>query len=214
MPAGARTNTLHGDAHTLTESRGGNDRVVGGGSNRDELYGDGFRLISSKGGNDVLTAATSVSNFLYGDAFEMLDSSRGGNDILRGASAGGNTLVGDASIGEAGVRGGNDRLVSAAGTADRMWGDFQERAGTGGRDRFVFGEGNGQDSIFDFERTHDLIELRGIEGVESFADLDIQTVDTNNDNTLDSSVIGFGDNNSVTVYNVTNLAARDFLFHA
>ena len=95
-----------------------------------------------------------------------------------------------------------------------MWGDFQEGAGTGGRDRFVFGDGNGQDFIYDFEKRHDLIELDGIEGIESFGDLNIQTVDTNNDNTVDSSVIGFGGNNSVTVYNVTNLAARDFLFHA
>ena len=95
-----------------------------------------------------------------------------------------------------------------------MWGDFQEGAGTGGRDRFVFGEGNGQDAIYDFEKTHDLIELDGIEGIETFRDLDIRTVDTNNDNIADSSVIGFGGNSSVTVYNVTNLAARDFLIHA
>ena len=95
-----------------------------------------------------------------------------------------------------------------------MWGDFQEGDGTGGRDRFVFGEGNGRDSVYDFEKRRDLIELDGIEGIESFGDLDIQIVDTDNDNAADSSVIGFGGNNSVTVYNVTDLAARDFLIHA
>jgi hypothetical protein len=37
---------------------------------------------------------------------------------------------------------------------------------------------------------------------------------TNDVSSFDSSVIGFDINNRVTVYNVTNLAASDFLIYA
>lgn len=50
--------------------------------------------------------------------------------------------------------------------------------------------------------------------LQSFSDLNIETVDTNNDSVADSSVIHFDANNSVTVVGVTGLTAADFHFVA
>jgi hypothetical protein len=213
------TNLFFGDARIMTSSLGGRDTLTGvsGGSRvTNQLYGDAETMVSSKGGNDTVTGgANARTNTLQGDAHAMTASSRGGNDTLTGASSLlGNTLVGDASFGGDGVTGGDDRLVSAVNTSDQMWGDFQEGTATGGDDTFVLNFGNGTDFIHDFRKGEDRIELDGISELLPFEALNIKTVDTNNDGVADSSLINFGDSNSVTVYNVTNLTAGDILIYA
>ena len=104
-----------------------------------------------------------------------------------------------------------------------MWGDFQSghtQNATGVRDTFVFGPHNGHDFIWDFTPNEpgivgDIIEISGFRGphaLDSFADLNIQPVDTNQDGTNDSSQILFDNNNDVTVVGVLSLTADDFLF--
>ena len=50
--------------------------------------------------------------------------------------------------------------------------------------------------------------------MQSFSDLNIETIDINSDTVVDSSVIHFDANNSVTVVGVTGLTAADFHFVA
>jgi hypothetical protein len=110
-----------------------------------------------------------------------------------------------------GSKGGDDRLISGADAEDHMWGDFRTSDGTvrGGNDTFVFGPSNGTDHIHDFQQGRDTIELREIDNVASFADLDIESVDADQDGSLDS-IVRFDDSNSITVYNVAALTRCDF----
>src|SRR5262245_32888673 len=114
-----------------------------------------------------------------------------------------------------------------------MWGDVEVNLGsfTGGHDTFAFRPKNGNDFIYDFHRGEDIIELGGFfkgkipeqaaahlppqaasKLLQSFANLNIETLDTNNDTVADTSVIHFDANNSVTVVGVIGLTAADFNF--
>jgi serralysin len=107
-----------------------------------------------------------------------------------------------------------------------MWGDFQIVEGPTqfGQDTFVFAKNNGDDLINDFHQGEDIIEIvssvaghippqaaghipsqAGGQFPQTFADLNIEVVGAN-------SVIHFGNNDSVTVLNVTNLMESDFQF--
>jgi hypothetical protein len=77
-----------------------------------------------------------------------------------------------------------------------------------GRDTFVFGTDNGKDTIFDFQRGLDKIELKGIAYFQAFNDLCIATSESNPAN----SVIEFLNGNSITLVGVNCLDASDFVF--
>jgi hypothetical protein len=116
-----------------------------------------------------------------------------------------------------------------------MVGDFEATDATAirGNDTFAFRPLNGNDIIYDFHQGEDIIELGGLfdlpakatgrlpakvpqtatkQTLQDFADLNIQTVDTNSDTVVDSSVIHIDASNSVTVVGVTALTAADFHF--
>jgi hypothetical protein len=224
-------NQLSGDAYSLFDSAtGGSDTLTGGiGSLTNTLRGDAYEMSGfSKGGSDILTGgAGSEYNYLYGDAEFMHDQATGGRDTLIGGADSINTLFGDAYRMDGDVRGGNDRLVGASRSTDHMWGDAAEMAPTamGGRDVFAFRPLNGSDFIYDFRQGEDQIELGGFfkdtlskkgasKALLSFGDLNIETVDTNDDTIADSSVIRLDQVNSITVYGITGLVASDFLFVA
>jgi hypothetical protein len=213
----------------MISSIGGDDTLtVGAGSVENRLYGDAFSMFSSTGGNDILTGgANSFSNALVGDV-ALLDASLGGNDILTGGANSRNDLVGDAITAQNGAVGGDDRLVSGTNATDYMWGDFQRIFGsaTGGNDTFVFGPDNGTDYIYDFHKGEDTIELSGFDFppipdtawehmpakvfshvLEKVTGVRIETVGAD-------TVIHFDDNNSVTIFNVTNLSGSNFDFVA
>lgn len=233
--ANSSFNILLGDAEIMfSSSTGGNDILTGGANTTtyNSLVGDASEMNSSVGGNDVLTGgANAAANFLYGDGGDMY-SSTGGNDILTGgAHAGLNHLVGDANAGQNGVVGGADRLVSGTSATDHMWGDFRLVFGAAafGADTFVFGPDNGNDIIHDFHQGEDTIELHGFGRflpacaldhlpdkvffrlLEKFTGISIETVDANQDGSLDS-IVHFDAGNSVTVLHVARLTASDFDF--
>ena len=166
---------ITGDAETMaTGSRGGNDKLYGGGT----LIGDAFFDVTSVLlGNDLVNARSSTSdsslygdvgvadlrgtakggldildgsNFddaIYGDAGGDLDnSSVGGKDTLRGY-AGDDTLYGDGDGLLQAARGGNDLLRGGAGD-DTLYGDAATLAdlSDGGNDR-IYGEA-GNDEIW------------------------------------------------------------------
>ncbi len=129
---------------------------------------------------------------LYGGAGNDVLYGSSGNDDLYGSS-GDDILYGGA---------GNDVLYGGAGN-DILWGGI-------GNDTFVFDLGFGNNTIYRFETSNDIIELNGL-GVSSFAQL--QGYFKQNGDDL---VIDFGDGNSITLQNVSrdDLTADVFKFTA
>ena len=126
-------------------------------------------------GNDIILGGEGT-DILRGDLNSRTtqDGDPGGNDIIFGGS--GNDMIGG--------KAGNDILSGDAGD-DMIWGDDGDDilmgvtgndilvgdnfSGGGGSDLFVFGNGDGTDTILDFEVGTDLIGL--VEGELEFADL-------------------------------------------
>jgi hypothetical protein len=187
------------------------------------IFGDTDGQMSgqiSTGGHDTLIGGRGGTNTLVGDAGSMVSPVTGGNDTLIGGVGATNTLIGDAISSTGAVpTGGDDRLVSAANSTDNMWGDFQNVDGgppSFGNDTFVFGPRNGDDFINDFHRFEDMIEIDASQAngrfPTTFAELNIELVDSNADSINDTSLIHFDAHNSVTVVGVTGLTADDFNF--
>lgn len=141
-------------------SRGGRDTLYGG-TFADNLYGDASGNLEDTaiGGNDKLWGRGGDDD-LYGDTQEGMDElSVGGDDVLRGGT-GDDRLFGDAGEGLDDFSvGGDDNLYGGTGN-DQLWGDGEllDDIGdlpTGGRDRFHFGGGFGQDIAFDFRQGED-----------------------------------------------------------
>jgi hypothetical protein len=200
------------------------DNTLPGANGQDNvIFGDTDGQLSgqmSTGGHDTLIGGRGGTNTLVGDAGSMVSPVTGGNDTLMAGVGATNTLIGDAISSTGAVpTGGDDRLVSAANSTDNMWGDFQNVNGgppSFGNDTFVFGPRNGDDVINDFHRFEDMIEIDASQAngpfPTTFAELNIELVDTNADSINDASVVHLGAHNSVTVVGVTGLTADDFNF--
>ena len=195
-------NTLYGDAETMSYSKGGNDTLsIGLG-----IVGDSTLTLDIK------------NNSLYGDANTM-QRSQGGDDKLTGADGAGSVtyLYGDAKFTDGKSGAGNDTLISGHGN-DHMWGDFGGNINRNvpyvnystGKDIFVFGENNGNDIIYDFQRGLDKIDLRSLGDIDSIDDLAITSSLTQ----PSDRVIDFGNGNSITLIGVSDLSANDFMFAA
>ncbi len=109
-------------------------------------YGEDIVLVGGDGADDL--RAGNGNDTIYADA---------GNDYLFG-SDGNDALIGF---------GGNDTLEGGAG-ADYL-------AGGSGADVFVFDDGFGEDVIADFQDGVDRMDVSGLAGVNSIADLTIST---------------------------------------
>ena len=134
-----------------TAAGGLGDDIIQGGGGNDVLRGD----LNSRnpqndepGGNDIIFG---------GDGNDRIGG-KAGNDILSG-DAGDDLIWGDA---------GDDILMGVTGN-DILVGD--NSSGDSGSDLFVFGNGDGTDTILDFEVGIDRIGL--VEGELTFADLSL-----------------------------------------
>ena len=58
-------------------------------------------------------------------------------------------------------------------TASRALGDNDTLTGAGGADNFVFDDGDGADTVTDFQNGSDQFDLIGVAGVDDFGDLDL-----------------------------------------
>ncbi len=197
-----KNNNLYGDAETMSYSKGGNDTLsIGVG-----IVGDSYLTLDIK------------DNTLYGDANTM-QRSQGGDDKLTGADGEGSVtyLYGDAKFTDGKSGAGNDTLISGHGN-DHMWGDFGGNINqnvpyvnySSGKDIFVFGENNGNDIIYDFQRGLDKIDLRFLVDIDNINDLTITSSLTQ----PSDKVINLSDGNSITLIGVNELSANDFMFAA
>ncbi len=82
--------------------------------------------------------------------------------------------------------------------------------GSSGNDQFVFSQPIGNDKLFNFDATHDQINLVGYTGFTSFADIQAHLADDANGN----AVLTLGAGQSITINGVASasLTASDFLF--
>ena len=194
--------TLIGGADIDFLSGGDGDDTLSGGTGENTLYGDG--------GNDTLSGGADFDFLSGGDGNDTLSGGAGddildggvGSDFLSG-NGGGDTLDGG---------GGDDVLIGGAG--------FDFLFGGEGEDVFVFDQFEDVDTILDFEKGQDRIDLEAF-GI-TFAELD-----DNSDGVLnleDEAVISTDDGRStalsdedgVSVINLfefnANLTVEDFIF--
>ncbi|MBE9064024.1 calcium-binding protein [cf. Phormidesmis sp. LEGE 11477] len=152
--------TLSGDAGNNTlDGLAGNDTLAGGLGNDIILGGDGDDILRGDensrnpqddvmGGNDII----------FGGEGSDRIGGKSGNDILSG-DAGDDFIWGDD---------GDDIIMGSAGNDILVGDNFSNGSGS---DLFVFGNGDGTDTILDFEVGIDRIGL--VEGELMFADLTI-----------------------------------------
>lgn len=121
-----------GDGSDQLDGGTGDDSLIGGHGADDLKGGEGADFVSADAGNDFVSGG-SGNDTLEGDS---------GNDVISG-DAGNDQIFGGL---------GND-LISGGGGDDIL-------TGGGGTDGFMFGYGDGTDTIQDFEVGSDLIALR------------------------------------------------------
>ncbi|MGB3533711.1 MAG: pre-peptidase C-terminal domain-containing protein [Microcoleaceae cyanobacterium] len=149
-----RNDLLNGDSgDDLIAGLSGDDTIFGA-DGEDTLRGD----LNSRdpggivGGDDVISGGNGNDEI----------GGKGGNDLLSG-DAGDDLIWGDD---------GNDTIMGVTGN-DTLTGD--DFSGGSGNDLFVFGNGDGTDTITDFDPTQDMIAL--VEGELMFEDIEIITID-------------------------------------
>ncbi len=169
---------------------GGNDKIRTGSGQDKVLAGDGNDRVVGCAGNDLLLGGAG-NDRLIGDA---------GNDVLQGGR-GRDLLIGgignDLLLGGADddvIRGGsgNDRLVGGVGD--------DQLTGGQGKDRFVLSAGLGTDTIQDFDKGMDKIELSG---VLRFGNISISQTSRN-------TFITFGNKTLAQLNGNISLVAQDF----
>ena len=156
----------------------------------------------------ILTSHFSANQIIFigstgADAFTAYShddtlSGGAGNDTLAGGG-GNDTLAGDA---------GNDTLTGGDGNDTLSGGTGNDTlAGDGGNDIFVWADGDGTDTISDFQTGLDRIDLTGASGVFRFSDLAL----TDQGSDVLISLAG-GGGLLLTGLEPGNLSAGDFIF--
>ena len=186
------------EAGNRLSSRGGSDQLWGMGGDDFLLGGAGNDELDGGEGHDVADYSDAASAVTIDLAYTGVQFTRGGGlDRLTSIEGAAGSAFADILIGSSGANslsggGGNDTLTGGAGA-----------------DRFVYGAaGFGDDRIADFQNGVDLIDMRGLAGVDDFSDVRISSVG------LDV-VITFGDGaDTIRLSGVaaSSIGAEDFLF--
>ncbi|MEZ5716444.1 MAG: calcium-binding protein [Paracoccaceae bacterium] len=167
----------------------GDDLVVGG-TGRDSLNGNyGDDTLRGTGGFDTVIGNVG-SDAVYGGAQADYVDGGSGNDTVYGG-------------------GGYDTVVGGTGN-DLLTGNYNA-------DTFVFADGDGQDTITDFEALNgaERIDLSGVTAITGLADLELSSATSGAAIQVGADVvIDTGDGNSITLLGVSlgDLDASDFVF--
>ncbi|KYG21639.1 hypothetical protein SE92_16370 [Bradyrhizobium sp. AT1] len=174
-------------------------------------------------------------NSFQGNAGSDIVTGNGNTQIQFGNATGGvsvnltaGTVDGDGSVGHDTITGGvfnvagsnfNDTIIGSAGNdilSGNVGNDILDgRAGNdslnggAGTDTFVYATGGGFDFVQDFVHGQDKIDLTGVYGIYSLADLQSHAVQSGS-----NTIITFSPSEGLTLQNVTlsSLTASDFLF--
>jgi serralysin len=204
----------------------GNDRLIGS-SDYAEMYGGAGNDLYRVNGRSVLFEAVgegtdrvittvdldlSVSGRFGGDAGEIERISvAGGVGRAIVGTATDNRIDGGIGADSLSGAGGNDQLFGMDGNDVLSGGTGNDvLRGGAGEDTFVFATGFGTDRVTDFTSGSDLIDLRGLAAVTSFADLMTDHArQVGSDVWIDA---GAGDVLVLRNLTVTGLVVDDFLF--
>ena len=150
LDAGNGADTLSGDnGDDLLNSGDGSDDLAGGEGNDTLDAGDGDDLLFGDNGSDILTGGSGDDYLAGGESNDTLNGGVG-TDTLSGGNADDRLIAGD----------GNDLLIGGT-SNDFLDGgagfDFLE--GGSGDDIFVLRNGDGRDTIIDFNLTGDRLGL-------------------------------------------------------
>lgn len=176
-----------GGGGDLIEGGAGHDRLLGAGGSDTMLGGGGHDGLNGGAGQDDLFGGAGIDTLaggggrddLFGGGGRDSMNGGGGDDGLRGGG-GADVLLGGGGRDTLGGGGGHD-LLSGGGAADALAGGGGRDTldggagndiltGNSGSDVFVFGPGDGRDTITDFRNGQDRIDLTG--GL-TFADVNV-----------------------------------------
>jgi serralysin len=162
--------------------------MIGGLGNETYVVDSGGDVIVEAAGEGIDTVQSSVSHTLAANVEKLTLTGSAGTDATGNALA--NTIIGNSGINH--IDGGalNDILT-----------------GGGGADDFVFGDGDGIDTVTDFQNGADQFDLTGVAGVDEFSDLVLTD--------LGASVkvdYGTGSFELANVASVATVDAGDFIF--
>lgn len=197
LNAGAGNDTLIGGAgHDTLIGGAGADSLIGG-AGHDVYWIDhlGDRTVEQAGGGiDRILSVINVDLARPGGVYAHIE-----NVVLGGAghisgfgNAGANLLMGNGGANVLAGRGGDDRLT-----------------GNGGADVFIFGRGDDQDRIMDFQDGVDRLRLQGFADVETLAQARAHATQTGADVVFD-----FGDGDRLVVQGMSVDALMDDLIIA
>ncbi len=179
-----------GDDHDVLRAGIGND-FHDGGSGNDFLEGwGGFDTIYGGAGNDSIEGGTNADSLfggsgddtiwggvgldqLWGDAGADRLSGGDDSDHIRGGE-GNDTLFGDQGNDTLEGGAGDDRILGGSGFDTLRGGQGNDLlTGNFNADCFVFVDGDGNDTVEDFEATNpfEIIDLSGVSEITDFADL-------------------------------------------
>lgn len=229
---------MHGDAGADV-LRG--DGTFFGGAGDDSLYVDGEAnggagddLLLGGSGDDTLRGGdgndhlrdTSGSNVIEGGAGDdSIDAFQGGSNRVLSGGDGNDTIYG--FIADEVLGGDGDDLLNVASGNPRLAGgpgdDTLDGAGAGSSDTYVYADGDGADTVVDFEALwpqpdgpagpRDQIEL-AVTGIDDFSDvLDVAREEDRPDGPPDI-VLDFGNGDSLTLgrQSLSDLSADNFIF--
>jgi len=160
-----------GDGDDGLQGGGEADSLFGGAGNDTLSGGDGDDRLQGAVGADVLLGGAGADTLSGGDGGDLLSGGAGGDRLLGGDGA--DTLSG--GLGSDTLSGGDgDDLLAGGEDADALDGGAGNDllAGGAGNDAFVFhlDAADGQDTITDFERGQDRIQLVGGDVLAAVAD--------------------------------------------
>jgi len=189
-----------GNGNDIYDGRGGTATDVSGGADNDlyivtDTATNMYEMTSE--GTDTVKASV---NWTLAGNFENLTLF--GHDGLTGKGNGAaNTLRGNAGSNILFGLDGSDLLNGGKGD-DSLYGGFQA-------DTFAFSKGSGHDQIMDFANGLDTIDLRGMDAIDSFADIQAAAKQVGS-----NVVMTFAGGETLTVANLSLVAMTqdDFMF--
>ncbi len=163
-------------------------------------------ILEGGDGDDTLIGANGVDFITGGDGDDIIDG-HGGNDMLSG-NQGVDVISGH--DGSDTIRGGqgDDVIIGGRGD-DHLYGNGQSDGEGSDKDTFVYTQGDGHDTIYDFTSGEDKIDLTAFDRAGGLANLDLRQ---DGDNVIiDMTKFGGG---TITLSNVkvADLDEDDFIF--
>ncbi|MEZ5714941.1 MAG: hypothetical protein R3D85_07100 [Paracoccaceae bacterium] len=208
MSGGSEQDTLLGYNGDDTLNGDGGDDVLRGGGDQDlENGGAGNDIVIGGTGRDTLNGDEGNDTLRGNGGFDTVDGGEGDDLVAGGAQA--DLVLGGAGDDTLQAGGGFDTLDGGDGN-DELTGNFNA-------DRFVFHDGDGNDTITDFEATNNAekIDLSDVSAIASLADLNLGSATLGAATQVGADVvIDTGGGNSITLLGVdlADLDASDFIF--